>query len=252
MRIKSTTIENAVQTIFAHPSIIDCLQGCDVAFSFASDIPSTLLIDCAQLHSLFHEKLFAVAPFHSKASFALSIELVYEEDGAVLSFSGCQSEGRDKRQEFHFTMPFGFEEIQEKTESFQQRFNILLADDNRENRRYYEAFFTAMGHSLTTVADGVEVLKKMTDEDCDFDLILMDLKMPTMSGFEATQEIRSGQAPLCNIPIIGFTASIDKNISQKCQRIGMDTLLEKPIQQDHFLRVLLPILEAKKEWQTQR
>ena len=105
---------------------------------------------------------------------------------------------------------------------------ILLAEDNRVNQRVATALLELDGHAVTVVADGaaaVEASKMMA-----FDIILMDVQMPTMSGFDATRAIRAARAhDRAHVPIIAMTAHAMQGDRERCLAIGMDGYLAKPL-----------------------
>ncbi len=96
-----------------------------------------------------------------------------------------------------------------------------------------------LGHDTTVVADGRQAVEAW--ESGDFDLILMDIQMPEMDGFEAVAAIRAREAaggvggP---IPIIALTAHAMKGDRERCLESGFDDYLSKPIRSDELLRVL--------------
>jgi PAS domain S-box-containing protein len=106
---------------------------------------------------------------------------------------------------------------------------ILLAEDNAFNQKVALGMLTQMGHSVKVVSNGQEVLNAIENER--FDLILMDVQMPHMDGFEATKRIRrleehdSGS----RTPIIAMTAYAMKGDREKCLQMGMDGYLAKPV-----------------------
>ena len=105
---------------------------------------------------------------------------------------------------------------------------ILLAEDNVVNQRVAALLLERQGHTVTVAANGKEAIELWQSQP--FDLILMDVQMPEMDGFQAAQEIRkleaqSGQ----HIPIIALTARAMKGDRERCLAAGMDGYLSKPI-----------------------
>jgi CheY-like chemotaxis protein len=121
---------------------------------------------------------------------------------------------------------------------------ILIAEDNITSRKLALRLLENMGYRAEAVTDGKEAVTAL--EYHSFDLILMDIQMPVMNGFEATREIRnkenahSGQG----IPIIAMTAKAMKGDREKCLEAGMNDYITKPIQADKFYETIsrwLPI-----------
>ncbi len=109
-----------------------------------------------------------------------------------------------------------------------RKLRILLAEDNAVNREVAVALLSKRGHSVAAANDGVEALAALEKEF--FDLILMDVQMPHMGGFEATAAIRGKEASTGeHIPIVAMTAHAMKGDREKCLEAGMDGYISKPI-----------------------
>jgi CheY-like chemotaxis protein len=104
--------------------------------------------------------------------------------------------------------------------------NILLVEDNHVNQMVAMNLLKKAGYHADAVANGLEALKAL--EKKDYDLILMDVQMPEMDGYEATAAIRKGYVKP-SIPIIGLTANAMKGDREKCIEAGMDDYLSKPM-----------------------
>jgi PAS domain S-box-containing protein len=107
---------------------------------------------------------------------------------------------------------------------------VLVAEDNIVNQRVAERLLTKRGHVVTVVSNGREALEALRHGT--FDLVLMDVQMPDMDGFEATAAIRelertSGR----HVRIIAMTAHAMKGDKERCLTAGMDGYLSKPIDQ---------------------
>ncbi|MBA2356361.1 MAG: response regulator [Acidobacteria bacterium] len=107
--------------------------------------------------------------------------------------------------------------------------DILLAEDNPVNQRVAMAALSRAGHRVTVVADGHRALAAV--RDTRFDVVLMDLQMPGMSGFEATAGIRDRERHegLPRLPIIAMTAHAMASDVQRCYQAGMDGHIAKPV-----------------------
>jgi PAS domain S-box-containing protein len=114
---------------------------------------------------------------------------------------------------------------------------VLLVEDNRVNQRLATRLLEKRGHSVLLAGDGREALGALEKES--FDLVLMDLQMPEMDGFEATAVIRDAEKVSGNhLPIVALTAHAMKGDREKCLAAGMDGYLTKPIR-PHELDELL-------------
>ncbi len=107
-----------------------------------------------------------------------------------------------------------------------QALRILLAEDNPVNQKVAMALLTKQGHSVTLAKDGFEAVAAAAAGG--FDLVLMDVQMPGLDGFEATRRIRElGERG--RVPIIAMTANALKGDEQRCIEAGMDDYVAKPI-----------------------
>jgi CheY-like chemotaxis protein len=106
--------------------------------------------------------------------------------------------------------------------------HILLAEDNVVNQRLAVRMLEKVGHTVVVAPNGEVALAALTQET--FDLVLMDVQMPIMGGFETTAAIRTQeQATGAHIPIIAMTANAMTGDREKCLAAGMDDYLAKPI-----------------------
>jgi len=102
---------------------------------------------------------------------------------------------------------------------------FLVVDDNRANRDLVRAILTTLGADIVEAADGHQGVKAAME--LPFDVILMDMRMPGLSGEEAVAEIRRG-GPNASSPIIAFSASADPHQLAHLQQLGFDGCLAKP------------------------
>ena len=119
--------------------------------------------------------------------------------------------------------------------------SILVAEDNHMNRKVVEALARRRGWRITTVENGREALKLLEHEP--FDLILMDVQMPELDGFETTRRIRQREAFRGgHVPILGLTAHAREEDRANCLAAGMDDYLSKPLVPKDFYRVVDELL----------
>jgi len=107
-------------------------------------------------------------------------------------------------------------------------YRILIAEDNLVNQKVAIYMLEKQGHSVMGVTNGEEALAAL--EKGNFELILMDVQMPKMDGYRATQLIRQKEKETSlHIPIIAMTAHAMKGDREKCLRAGMDEYISKPL-----------------------
>ncbi|MBX9679349.1 MAG: response regulator [Gemmataceae bacterium] len=141
-----------------------------------------------------------------------------------------------KQSDLHeaIAQALGFRESQSTdTNAFQaiapRRRRILLAEDGLVNQQVACGLLESRGHSVAVVSNGHEAVKALEREA--FDLVLMDVQMPELDGYEATRRIREREKTTGNhIPIIAMTAHAMKGDRERCLQAGMDHYLTKPIQ----------------------
>ena len=116
-------------------------------------------------------------------------------------------------------------------------FKVLVAEDNSINRMVIEKTLRKWNIFPITVEDGLAAVQKLEGEN--FDVILMDLHMPVMDGYEATARIRELQDPVkANIPIIALTASVNDKVYCTVADAKMNDYLSKPFNPDHLFTKL--------------
>ncbi len=111
-------------------------------------------------------------------------------------------------------------------------YKVLLADDNPVNLDLTTRLLTKRGYEVVTVANGQEAVDRFLEDV--FDVILMDLEMPVMSGFEAARQIRAKERATAidtppYTPIIAMTAHDEETERTSCLVVGMDGFITKPI-----------------------
>jgi CheY-like chemotaxis protein len=123
---------------------------------------------------------------------------------------------------------------------------ILLAEDNLVNRRIALGMLEKRGHRVEVAGDGREAIALLeAAAGTPFDLILMDVQMPEMDGFEATAVIREKEkASGKHIPIIALTAHAMKGDREACLKAGMDEYVAKPLKADDLFSVMEKVLQG--------
>ena len=112
---------------------------------------------------------------------------------------------------------------------------ILIADDNDINRFIIEKMMKNWGVNMTLTADGRETLVKFSQ--VKFDIVLLDLEMPGMNGYETAKAIRN-EIKNKDIPIIAMTGHIMPEEKEKCIKAGMNDIMSKPFDQTTLYKII--------------
>jgi CheY-like chemotaxis protein len=113
---------------------------------------------------------------------------------------------------------------------------ILVAEDNPVNQMLLQQMLVRLGYRADVVANGVEVLAAL--ERQNYDVVLMDVQMPTMDGLEATRRLRARCGAQAGPRVIAMTARAMCGDREKCLAAGMDDYVSKPIELDRLRTVL--------------
>ena len=118
-----------------------------------------------------------------------------------------------------------------------QSYRVLVAEDNYINQKLIKKLLVKKGYDTLIVDDGKRAVDVLNDQH--YDLILMDIQMPVMDGYQATAFIRNKEKFTGeHIPIIAITAFAMESDKQRCFNIGMDDYLSKPFNKDDFYGVI--------------
>jgi CheY-like chemotaxis protein len=132
----------------------------------------------------------------------------------------------------------------------QRKLRILVTEDNPVNQLLTVRVLQKAGHTTGVAGNGLEALQALSRES--FDLVLMDVQMPLMDGFQTTAEIRAKeQGTGRHLPIVAMTAHAIRGYRERCLEAGMDGYVSKPIQTESLLAsiedVLIPPSESEEE-----
>ncbi|MEM8932882.1 MAG: response regulator, partial [Acidobacteriota bacterium] len=117
------------------------------------------------------------------------------------------------------------------------RGRILLAEDNPISRDLVQLMLEDSQCEVVAEENGRQAVERLVEEP--FDLVLMDCHMPEMDGYEATRRIRQSTDPLrARVPILALTASALESDRRRCEAVGMNEVLSKPISQQDLVRAL--------------
>jgi two-component system sensor histidine kinase/response regulator len=120
-----------------------------------------------------------------------------------------------------------------------QPHRVLLAEDNKTNQLIARALLEQIGIESIIANDGREAVEQYQEHGDSIDLILLDLHMPVMNGYEAAERIRELSS---NVPIVAMTADVILGVRDKCQQSGIYHYISKPFNPDHFIQTIKDII----------
>jgi len=112
-------------------------------------------------------------------------------------------------------------------------YKILAAEDNYINQKLLETIFSKKGWDITVVENGAKIIEEISQNA--YDIILMDIRMPDIDGFEATYQIRKMNI---NIPIIAVTANAIAGFREECLARGMNDFITKPFDKEYLFKII--------------
>ena len=123
-------------------------------------------------------------------------------------------------------------------------YHVLIVEDNKTNQFIAQSILEKSGFRVTLAENGMEGYEFFLKKQKDFDLILMDIHMPIMNGYEATSLIRNVDR---NIPIIAMTADAITGVEEKCKSIGIDHYISKPFDPEKFVETIWQVIKPYKD-----
>lgn len=123
-----------------------------------------------------------------------------------------------------------------------KKYTALIVEDNKTNQMIEKSILKQIGINSIAAGNGKEGIRLFRENQSKIDLILMDLHMPVMNGYEASSEIRKISG---NVPIIAMTADVILGVKEKCEINGISHYISKPFDPDHFIKTVKDILSWK-------
>ncbi len=133
--------------------------------------------------------------------------------------------------------------IQEPEEDPLPPLHVLVVEDNAVNRKVAQAFLEHAGHAVRTCSDGAQAVAEV--QNGDFDVVLMDIRMPGMDGVEATRLIRSlPDRRRASMPILAVTANFTHDEVESYMEAGINAIIHKPIRLGDLEEALAPFFKT--------
>lgn len=170
------------------------------------------------------------------------VKKLIELMGGLIKVESTLGEG----SRFCFQLPFKIADNTDETVTLSEAcistedrlLNILVAEDSKINQMLISQLLQKKNWTVDIAENGKEVLSKL--EDNNYNLILMDIQMPEMDGYEAARIIRLKEVfTATHIPIIALTANATQEDRNKCLQYGMDDFLSKPIKSDRLYECII-------------
>ncbi len=118
--------------------------------------------------------------------------------------------------------------------------DILIVEDNPVNQKLIAFLLARAGYTYEVAENGAEALRRL--DQSQFKLVLMDMMMPIMNGYDATKAIRANPK-LKNLPVIALTANAMKGEDEKCRAAGCSDYLAKPYSKDQILNAISMLIK---------
>ena len=131
------------------------------------------------------------------------------------------------------------ENKEEAEKVYGDNIKVLIVEDNKTNQLIARSLLKQAGIQSIVASDGKEGVKMYIDKNDTIKLILMDLHMPVMNGYEASEAIRKISS---SIPIVAMTADVILGVKDKCEEAGIDHYISKPFDPDRFIKTVRDIL----------
>lgn len=169
------------------------------------------------------------------------VKSLVELMNGTIEISSQVNQGTTTRMKFHFEIAkeSELEKNQETNIIDLKGKHILLAEDNDLNAEIAMTLLFDYGLIVDHVSDGIACVKQVKEKE--YDVVLMDIQMPNMDGYQATQKIRE----FSDIPIVAMTANAFEEDKQKALSIGMNGHIAKPIDMDKVISTLSRVLTFK-------
>ncbi|MCF8110583.1 MAG: response regulator [Desulfobacteraceae bacterium] len=136
--------------------------------------------------------------------------------------------------------PEGGQIDEAKTPSSFSGARVIVAEDNAVNQKLIQMMLSKLGCSVTIAANGKELIKILTKNPDDYELVFMDIQMPEMDGFSAFNALR--EKGFTDMPVVAMTAHAMSEHREECLAAGMDGYISKPVRKPELVKVLQQFL----------
>lgn len=128
------------------------------------------------------------------------------------------------------------------SQKMDEKYSLLVVEDNKTNQFIAKSILEEVGFKVELADNGEVAVRYFETHSDELDLILMDLHMPVLNGYEASQQIRQMDS---KIPIVAMTADAITGVEEECQKAGIDYYVSKPFDPEKLIRTLSDILRQQ-------
>ncbi len=148
------------------------------------------------------------------------------------------------KSDYYFSASKSFLDVEKDSVPIDKnkKIKVLLAEDNRINQVLAQKILSKYDFDCVAVANGKLAVEAVTEDD--FDVILMDLMMPVMNGYEASSAIRSlRNHTKKNIPIIALSAVVTGSVTEACKAVGINKYISKPFDSEELYNAIMDVID---------
>jgi CheY-like chemotaxis protein len=175
---------------------------------------------------------------------ALDDQSTEDESETIVTKPYKRMELLEAVQPSHPAVASGHREIESTAPTSRHKQRVLLAEDSPINQEVALGLLELEGYRVTVVENGREAVERCRDDR--FDVILMDVEMPEMDGWEATLALRDLEAERDTYtPIVALTAHAVEDVRDRCREVGMDACVSKPIEPGELFQAIIDVTSAE-------
>jgi len=241
-------IEETVKASGYAGVVLASLTGDEIAGLEGTALPARcLVVDCTALTQTAvehlgslgrRENVFGIAYSHGSESRLHLLKLGYRQvarnvqelDTALVHAASCLGSGKPVEEGSGRRFATGDGQTR----------RILVAEDSEMNRQVIKGILEYMEVDVSFADSGIEALRRLKEEA--FDLLIVDIQMPGMSGFEVISRCKALLSGSARIPIVVVTGDVTKDVQDECHALGVDRFLAKPVESERLRGVVYELL----------
>ena len=241
-------IEQSVRASRHTGVVLESVTGHETALMNGSHLPACcIIVDCASLPQADVERLgllgrqgnvFCVAHAGESPNRLRLLESGYQQVVQVEQEIGTALSHAASSLESGSYAPDGLDPRFIARDGHARR--VLVAEDSEMNRQVIKGILEYMGLEVNFADSGIEALKRLKEDI--FDLLIVDIQMPGMSGFEVISRCKALFSGKARIPIVVVTGDVTKDVQDECDALGVDRFLAKPVESERLRGAIYELL----------